>query len=123
MKDDRMIMIREFLENAHSRFPNMDFRCEYNHVSSTYVVEVKPLREFETNDDYAELEYDFTAEFEAKFPKYLITFVSENSMTKVGNSDFEICSFENEMSNTVKFTELNLDNSWYIENDLYMIAA
>ena len=123
MKDNRITMIREFLEDAHSKFPNMNFRCEYNRISSTYVIEVKPLYEFEENDDYAELEYNFTSVFEEKFPQYLVTFVSDNSMTKVENPDFEICSFENEVSNIVSFTGLNIDDFWYIENSSYMIAA
>jgi|GEM_PF-3311375 len=121
--DSRIVMIKEFLENTHSKFSNMNFRCEYNPISSTYIIEVKPLHEFEENDDYATLEYNFTSAFEKKFPQYLLTFVSDNSMTKVENPDFEICTFENKTSNLVNFTDVNIDDTWYMENNSYMTAA
>ena len=121
--DGRIAMIKEFLENSHSKFPNMNFRCEYNPISFTYIIEVQPLSDFEENEDYAELEYNFISEFEEKFPQYLLTFVSDNSMTKVENPNFEICSFENEISNGVNFTEVNIEDVWYMENNFYMTAA
>lgn len=121
MKDRKIEVIKDFLESVRSKFSGINFRCEYNKISFTYIVEVTPLNEFEDNAEYADLEYDFITRFEEMFPKYIVMFVSDNSMTKIETPDFEICSFKNETSNIINFTGIN--DIWHSEDNPYMIAA
>lgn len=83
--DERLEMISSFLHTVRSSFKVIKFRCQYNDLSKTYYIEVKPLDQFEQNEAYAKMEYDFCNSFEEKFADYDVLFVSDGSLCKVTN--------------------------------------
>jgi len=83
--DERLEMISSFLHTVRSSFKDIKFRCQYNDLSKTYYIEVKPLEQFEQNELYAKMEYDFCNSFEERFADYDVLFVSDGSLCKVTN--------------------------------------
>jgi hypothetical protein len=119
-KDYKTTYIKKFLEETHVIFPQLKFRCEFSLLSSTYIVEVKPLSVFTENEQYGKLEYDFAKEFESKFAGYMIMFVSDDSLNKVENPILEIGydlfsqEFKNEPIKTISF---DISNGWIHQNE------
>lgn len=89
-KDKRLDYIESFLINVNKKFPNIRFRCEYEPINYTYIVETIPLSEFKNNEEYLKIEYEFTEEFESKYLGYALMFISSESITKINNPLFEI---------------------------------
>jgi hypothetical protein len=83
MNIDALNEIKKFLTETHEKFENIKFRYEFDETGSTYIIEVKPVDLFTENELYGEIEYNFTREFELKYPGYMIMFVSDNSLIKV----------------------------------------
>lgn len=111
MNTKEIALIESFLNSVNSKFPSIKFRCEFNPISNTYIIEVKPLTEFDNNEEYSELEYDFTRNFEEQFPKAMLLFISDNSLNKITNAFFTVgyeikFLLENNTSN-VFVSELN----------------
>jgi hypothetical protein len=87
--ESRLKILKDFLEETHLKFPEIKFRCEFNALSFTYIVEVIPFSQFKCNKEYCSLEYDFSEKFESAFPGYMVLFVSEESLTKIKNPILE----------------------------------
>ncbi|MCK9204685.1 MAG: hypothetical protein M0P58_09675 [Bacteroidales bacterium] len=85
---------KEYLIEKISRiaeiFSHLSFRYQYDIIDQTHIVEVKPLEDFNSNEDYATYEADLTFSFDQKFFPESVMFVSEDSLTKVTNPEFEI---------------------------------
>jgi hypothetical protein len=88
--ESRLKFLKDFLEETHLKFPEIKFRCEFNPLSLTYIVEVRPFSQFKCNKEYGSLEYDFNEKFERVFPGYMVLFISDESLTKIENPLFEI---------------------------------
>lgn len=119
--------IKDRLIKLFAKFPFLTIRYKYISEDQTHVVEVLPFFEFENNTDYQAEEGEVTFEFDnAFFPESLL-FVSENSLTKMIDPDFELksdiltASFEinNEISIPINVGETKIS----CINVNYFIAA
>lgn len=118
--EERIEYIKDFLENIHQCFPEIKFRCEFNPMSLTYIIEVIPLSSYTANEEYREKEYSFIEEFESKFPEYIVMFVSDDSLTKIKSPILEIGYYTITIEDdSFCFT---FDDSWIINNN-YALAA
>lgn len=82
--------IKEWLNQMVSVFEKVSFCYEYDEIIHTHKIEVKPVDFFEQNRDYLIEEALFNDEFEKKFYPEEILFISENSLNKINNPEFEI---------------------------------
>lgn len=71
------------LGELHSKFSNLSIKYQYDPYTQNHIVEVKPLSEFETNDEYAKHESELSHEFDNKFFPESVMFVSEDSLSCV----------------------------------------
>ncbi len=82
--------IKSYLEETCSLFPSISFRYRFNGNTKTHIVEVRPLSDFQDNEDYACREAEFMFDFEHRFGPETILFVSDESLTKVNDPEFEV---------------------------------
>lgn len=88
--DKRIENIKDFLQSTHDRFPLMKFKCEYDSINHTYIIEVHPQEEFTANNDYVSLESDFWDKFENEHQGYYLLFVTKDSLNHVSIPAFSI---------------------------------
>jgi hypothetical protein len=96
--DKQLNYIKAFLEEMYEKFPQTSFRCilaSFGNATPTYIIEEKPLAFVSQNEKFAELESNFSVEFEAACQGYEIMFISDDSVLqpiidKLGKTVFEI---------------------------------
>lgn len=88
--DEKIERIKAFLIEMNSRFSTLKFRCGYGSSNHTFIIEVTPLSEFDTNEEYVKEEFNFATHFDLDYLDYDIIFVSEDGAYKVENVLFEI---------------------------------
>lgn len=74
--------IEEKIKMLKNKYPDMSFRYGYQDFNLTHIIEVLPLSEYESNDNYINDEIDIVLEFDNIFSETIL-FVSENSLTKL----------------------------------------
>lgn len=82
--------IKSNLEEIQLSHPSLSFKCGYDESSSMYIVEVKPLQYYESNEQYIDFESNLSFKFDNEFYPNSILFVSDDSTIKVENSLFEL---------------------------------
>lgn len=82
--------IKKWLNQISIIFEGVSFRYEYDDKHFTHKIEVKPVDFFEQNEDYLQEEAIFNEEFEEKFYPEEVLFISENSLNKINDPEFEI---------------------------------
>ena len=115
-ENKQLNFIKVFLEEMHKKFPQTSFRCivaNFGYSTPTYIIEEKPLSFFRQNEEFAELEYNFSAKFEATFRGYEIMFISDDSVIqpfidKLGETVFEIGRTKNIPQTKIKPEKLPL---------------
>ena len=75
--------IKSFIISTNELFPVLKFRYGFGSTEHTYIVEVKPLEEFNNNEDYAKMERDFCVSFQKEYNEDDVIFVSEDDLIAV----------------------------------------
>lgn len=88
--DEKIERIKAFLIEMNSKFDALKFKCGYGSSNHTFIIEVTPLSEFNTNEEYAKEEFNFATQFDIDYLDYDIIFVSEDGVCKVEKVLFEI---------------------------------
>lgn len=82
---------KRFLENKlrelQDRFKKLSIKYQYNPYSEVHIVEILPLVEYKTNEEYIQFESDLSFEFDNSFFPESIMFVSEESLTRVDSPE------------------------------------
>lgn len=126
MKDKSFI--RRMICELVLRFPEIKIAYQYNKMSDTHILEVKPIEVFENNEAYQEFETDITIEFDGKFFPSSILFISEDSLNRVIHPEIEAVGlmFERTPNVTSQTSyHYNVEQEDYNTNDKkdYFIAA
>lgn len=74
--------IEEKIDMLKNKYPDMFFRYGYQDFNLTHIIDVLPLSEYESNDNYINDEIDIVLEFDNNFSETIL-FISENSLTKL----------------------------------------
>lgn len=84
--------IKLFLESACERFHELSFKVGYGAFKSTFIIEVAPSSFYKGNDEFAEMEYDFSKRFELEsHPGHSVIFKAEdNALLKVEDTILEV---------------------------------
>jgi hypothetical protein len=80
--------IKTRLNELRNFFPELSFKYKFNKITSTHIVDVRPVEYYESNEDYIRYEANFCYEFDNKFFPESIMFISEDSLTKIKDPDF-----------------------------------
>ena len=80
--------IKTRLNELRNNFPELSFRYKFNANTVTHIIDVRPIEFYSKNTDYIKYEADFSFEFDNLFYPETILFISENSLTEIGNPDF-----------------------------------
>lgn len=122
--DEKLKEIRGFLVYANGMFPNLKFRCGYGATNHTYIVEVKPLSEFDHNEEYARMELQFTDSFENWYKDMDLIFVSDNDLCRIEEVLFMI-GYDDDPQFVPNKLNFDFDfDLWMTENnDNYTLAA
>ena len=123
--DETRTTIKDFLEKAKSMFPELSFKCGYGTSASTYIIEVNPLSEFSSNEQYTEIELKFTHEFEAKYAGIDLIFVSDNDLCRIVELLFEVGYTDPEKPEFINsYSKFNFENNYWSNNEShYALAA
>ena len=68
-------------------FPEIHIRYEID--TNYHIIEVVPISVFNNNEDYLKAEMFVENRFEEMFPNEEILFISEDSLTKIKNAEYE----------------------------------
>ncbi len=82
--------IENWLKNIAINFQEAKIRYEYRKSTQSHLIEILPLAFFEQEEAYLMEELKFEDEFEKLFPNENVVFISEDSLTKIQHSDFEL---------------------------------
>ena len=77
-------------------FPHLKIRYEYRTTISTHFIEILPLEEFESNQEFILFEMELENEFETLYGKKEdIVFISTDSLNEIRTEDFSwgYCSY------------------------------
>ncbi len=122
---------KEYLKNKLNEisniFPELTFRYQFNENTLTHIIEVKPLEDYQTNNEYIKHEAELMFNFENEFFPETILFVSEDSLTQITKSEFIIGKgreFTNPGTTSNYSFLFDLQESFLIANDCdYALAA
>lgn len=81
------------LKNLHNKFTSSNIRYEFCSSTNTHLVEVTPIK-FYNSETYMLAELDLEDLFFEKYPNEDLVFISEQSLSKIGEPVFEIFSQE-----------------------------
>jgi len=82
--------IKAELEKLIQKFPFLRVRYEVDKQYNSHFVEVLPLCEFKSNEEYAKFETEFILNFISFFPDQEIVFLSSDSLIKIKEPIFEL---------------------------------
>lgn len=108
--------IKYFIISANELFPVLKFRCGFGSTEHTYIVEVKPLEEFNNNEDYAKMERDFCVSFQKEYNEDDVIFVSEDDLIAVKDVIFAIGEPQYCESNITFDLDIFLKETYSFEN-------
>jgi hypothetical protein len=122
---------QEFIKNRlillKNNFEFIKIRYEYRKTTFSHIVEIIPLTVFEENQQYLDEETNFENEFEKLFPNENIVFISENSLTEIYKSEFELgyeIIFNLDINNfEIEFTGYNETGKQNQSQNNYALAA
>ena len=116
---------KEFIKNSlNNLFDKFDIKLRYEYRESTtsHLIEVIPLHVFEEDKDYMQAEFNFENEFEELFPNENIVFISEDSLTEIKESEFELGYDTNSLEDYTSFFEFDFEEIIDTQ-DNYALAA
>jgi hypothetical protein len=79
----------ERIKELSEKFPDIQIRYEYREHKKLHLVEILPLKIFESGDYIIE-ETEFDDDFTEYYPEEDIIFISSDSLNEIRNTDFEI---------------------------------
>ncbi|MCP4336251.1 MAG: hypothetical protein GY679_00150 [Mycoplasma sp.] len=82
--------IKTKLKEIASKFNEAKIRYEHRVTTQSHLIEIVPLTFFENDEAYIIEEAAFEDEFEQLFPDENIVFISENSLTQINKSEFDL---------------------------------
>jgi len=84
--------VNEFLESKIiemvEAFEDIQCRYRFDAPSSTHYIEILPIKIFDESTDLQCFQADIYDEFDEKYPKESLVFISEDSLTKIGQATF-----------------------------------
>lgn len=80
----------EKLKHLAFLFPSGKYSYEYDAFSGIHIVQVWPLELYEIDDNYKEVETKISIDFDNLYYPESILFISDTSLNKVLNPEFEI---------------------------------
>jgi len=83
--------IKRNLGEIVKNFPDMSFKCKYDKMTKTHIIDVQPIEYYKNNDQYALQQFNLRKDFDNKFFPESILFISDESLINVTNYDFNIC--------------------------------
>lgn len=87
-----MITPKEFLikelTNIFHKIGTIDIRYEFSKEDDTHLIEVTPVSEFDSNNDYLIMERELLFEFNNLFFPSTVLFVSEGSLNQITSPEF-----------------------------------
>lgn len=86
-------LMKDELQLLYSLIEGIEIRYEFKKSISTHFIEVKPLDLFDSNKLYIEMEIELEDKFSKLFPNEDLVFISQDSLSKIGNPDL-ILSFK-----------------------------
>jgi len=109
-------------------FPKITFGYKYNQAEAIHIVHAEPLVEFKNNTDYLIAESDIVYEFENLYLPETLMFISEESLTKIGEPELIFTSnktgYINKQDEKNFVYLLNCISETIEENDVnYALAA
>ena len=75
------------LNNFIILFPKLIFKYKYDKIKLIHIIDVSPLEEFNTNEEYLITEANLVYEFDNKYIPETILFISDESLTKIEKPD------------------------------------
>ena len=78
------------LEELKNLIENIEIKYEYRTSTNTHIIEINPISVFNNDNLYIQFEEDIQDEFESLFHFEEILFISEESLTKIRNVEFEL---------------------------------
>ncbi|GET29039.1 hypothetical protein [Prolixibacter sp. SD074] len=82
--------IKEHLRGIVNKFPQISFSYEYDKIENLHIVQVTPIEQYVSNQEYKDAEGDMTFEFDNLFFPESLVFVNEESLIQVDEPDFVI---------------------------------
>ncbi|MFN3753130.1 hypothetical protein [Flavobacterium sp.] len=120
--------LEQKLKELFLQFPKSNIRYEFRSNRNSHLVEITPLS-FYVNEKYKIAETKIEDEFENLYPNENILFISENSLNKISNANFELISefkgaicLLGEVSSLPAYNFINIFPEYAGENN-YALAA
>lgn len=124
--------IKSFLIKAQNRFNDLSFKVGYENLDKTFIIEVSPSSEYDSNEEFANMMLNFSEDFETSHPQYMVIFKREDEILfKVNDAVLEIKNTAKEVEyprpqyEDRKFEFRSMfDNNWMKSSkDNYVLAA
>ena len=112
--------IKSFIISANELFPVLKFRCGFGSTEHTYIVEVKPLEEFNNNEDYAKMERDFCVSFQKEYNEHDGIFAIGEPQYCESNITFDLDLF---LKETYSFENTVPKDEYISTSFVYRLAA
>lgn len=123
------VFIKNKINEMFGAFPTLKIRYEFRSGIATHLIEVLPITEFESNQDYILFEMELENQFESLFGKKEdILFVSSDSLNEIRDVQYSLGYIVKE---TIKIEEFilnafsfpNFDNHITEDSTSYALAA
>ena len=112
--------IKVHLKGIVNKFPQISFSYQYDKIENLHIIQVRPLEQYETNQEYKEAEGDLTFEFDNLFFPESLVFVSDESLIQVDEPEFVIEHIVSEFKVSLSEAEFTMP---VFENDLFKFGA
>lgn len=124
-------LIKE-LNRLYKEIKGIKIKYQFDEIINAHLVEVLPKDIFENNENYIKLENAIYSKFKRKFSDEEILFISEDSLNKISQAEFQL-GYEDEYSIVEKVDVFlneskikcnrNLSNNFSTDSDKLIMAA
>jgi hypothetical protein len=112
--------IKERLRGIVNEFPQISFSYQYDKIENLHIVQVTPIEQYVSNQEYKDAEGDLTFDFDNLFFPESLVFVSDESLIQVDEPEFVIEHIESEFKLSLSESEFTTP---VFENDLFKFDA
>lgn len=82
--------IKKSIEDLTTTFDNIRCSYRYDQFSETHYIEIMPSAFFRSSNELSLFRADIFDDFDSAYPNQSIVFISEESLTKIGKSEYSI---------------------------------
>lgn len=108
--------IKEHLRGIVNEFPQISFSYQYDKIENLHIVQVTPIAQYVSNQEYKDAECDLTFEFDNLFFPESLVFVSDESLIQVDEPEFVIEQVKSEFKLSLSEAEFTIP---VFEDDLF----